>query len=174
MQDLLIGSGISFVIDKTLVRGLDYYCHTVFEFKSESLGSQDTIIGGGRYDGLTKLLGGPDIPGVGWASGIERIMLLLDNIDKKNPLVQLITIDEQSKEYGLNLFISLRRLKIKTRYDHRTNVKKSLKHANEEKIKFAIIVGESEVKNNNYTLKNLFDGTQHIFSFEELLNFLKP
>ena len=73
----------------------------------------------------------------------------------------------------LNLVISLRKLNIKVRYDHKINIKKSLKHANEEKIKFAIIVGESEIKNNNYTVKNLFDRTQLILSFEELLNALQ-
>ena len=173
VQSLITSVGINFSINTKLVRGLDYYCHTVFEFKTNKLGSQDTIIGGGRYDGLVKTISGPDIPGVGWASGIERIIMMLNKVDKKNPLVQVITIDEQSKEYGLNLFISLRRLKIKTRYDHKTNIKKSLKHANEEKIKFAIIVGESEVTNNNYTVKNLINGTQHTLNFEELLNILK-
>ena len=74
---------------------------------------------------------------------------MLNKVDTKNPLVQVITIDEQSKNYGLNLLISLRKIKIKVRYDHRINIKKSLKHTNEAKIKFAIIVGESEIKNNN-------------------------
>ena len=69
--------------------------------------------------------------------------------------------------------MELRKLKLKVRYDHKINIKKSLKHANEGKIKFVIIVGESEIKNNNYTVKNLFDGTQHTLSFEELLNFLQ-
>ena len=136
VQVLIDSVGISFTINSNLVRGLDYYCHTVFEFKTNELGSQDTLIGGGRYDGLVKTIGGPDISGVGWASGIERIMMMLDKIDKKTPLVQMITIDEQARKYALNLLISLRKLKIRTRYDHKTNIKKSLKHANESKIKF--------------------------------------
>ena len=173
VQSLISSVGITFSVNNNLVRGLDYYCHTVFEFKTNELGSQDSIIGGGRYDGLVKTIGGPDIPGVGWASGIERIIMMLDKVDTKNPLVQVITIDEQSKNYALNLLISLRRLKLKVRYDHKINIKKSLKHANEVKIKFAIIVGESEIKKNNYTVKNLFEGTQHTLSFEELLNFLQ-
>ena len=173
VQSLVSSVGITFSVNNNLVRGLDYYCHTVFEFKTSELGSQDTIIGGGRYDGLVKTIGGPDIPGVGWASGIERIVMMLNKVDTKNPLVQVITIDEQSKNYGLHLLISLRKLKIKVRYDHRINIKKSLKHANEAKINFAIIVGESEIKNNNYTVKNLFDNTQQTLSFEELLNFLQ-
>ena len=69
---------INFEENANLVRGLDYYCNTVFEYKSDNLGSQDTLLGGGRYDGLIKVLGGPDIPGIGWAAGIERIALLME------------------------------------------------------------------------------------------------
>ena len=75
---------IAFKENFSLVRGLDYYCHTVFEFKSDSLGSQDTIIGGGRYDGLIETLGGQNIPGVGWAGGVERIMMLMQDKTNKN------------------------------------------------------------------------------------------
>ena len=118
---------------------------------------------------MVKTIGGPDIPGVGWASGIERIIMLLDKVNKKNPLVQLITIDNQSKNYAFKLLALLRKLKIKVKYDHKINIKKSLKNANQEKIKFAIIIGATEEKNNNYTLKNLLDSTQQTLSFEELL-----
>ena len=100
VQSLISSVGITFSVNNNLVRGLDYYCHTVFEFKTDELGSQDTVIGGGRYDGLVKTIGGPDIPGVGWASGIERIIMMLDKVDKIKPLVQVITIDEQSKQFG--------------------------------------------------------------------------
>ena len=82
-QNLLKDASINYIINPNLVRGLDYYCHTVFEFKSDELGSQDTLIGGGRYDGLIKLLGGSDIPGVGWAGGIERLILLMKNNQKE-------------------------------------------------------------------------------------------
>ena len=169
VQSLISSLDINFSVNENLVRGLDYYCHTVFEFKTSLLGSQDTLIGGGRYDGLVKTIGGPDIPGVGWASGIERIIMLLDKVNKKNPLVQLITIDNQSKKYAFKLLALLRKLKIKVKYDHKINIKKSLKNANQEKIKFAIIIGATEEKNNNYTLKNLLDSTQQTLSFEELL-----
>ena len=93
--------------------------------------------------------------------------MMLGKVNKNNPLVQVITIDEQSRKYGLNLIISLRKLEIKTRYDHKINIKKSLKQANEAKIKFARIVGTTEVKNNNYTVKNLFEGAQQTQSFDE-------
>tara|TARA_Y100000590_G_scaffold465924_1_gene639671 strand:- start:34 stop:1272 length:1239 start_codon:yes stop_codon:yes gene_type:complete len=164
---------INYILNENLVRGLDYYCHTVFEFKTNELGSQDTIIGGGRYDGLVKTIGGPNIPGVGWASGIERISMLIDEIDKNVPDVQLIIVDEKSQDYAFKLLFLLRDLKFKVRYDYKTNLKKSLKSANQDKIKYAIIIGETEVKNNNYTIKDLFAGTQNIFKYEELIKFIK-
>ena len=173
VQSLISSLDINFSVNENLVRGLDYYCHTVFEFKARQLGSQNTLIGGGRYDGLVKTIGGPDIPGVGWASGIERIIMLLDKVNKKNPLVQLITIDNQSKKYAFKLLALLRKLKIKVKYDHKINIKKSLKNANQEKIKYAIIIGTTEEKNNNYTLKNLLDSTQQTLSFEELLKIIQ-
>ena len=97
----------------------------------------------------------------------------IDKVENNKPLVQIITIDEQSQQYGLDLLLSLRNLQIKTKYDFRINIKKSLKNANEENIKFAIIVGTSELKNKNYTLKNLVDGTQNTLSFEDLLKILQ-
>tara|TARA_Y100000590_G_scaffold468771_1_gene653031 strand:- start:6569 stop:7807 length:1239 start_codon:yes stop_codon:yes gene_type:complete len=172
IQKIINKAGINFEVDNNLVRGLDYYCHTVFEFKTNELGSQDTIIGGGRYDGLIKILGGPDIPGVGWASGVERIMMMLDKINKITPVVQVITIDNSSIDYAMKLTQSLRNNRVKTAYDHKINIKKSLKKANESKIKFAIIVGENEVKNNNYTIKNLNEGTQQVITFDELLKII--
>lgn len=173
VQQLIDKAGIVFSIDKNLVRGLDYYCHTVFEFKSDELGNQNTLIGGGRYDGLVKNIGGPDIPGVGWASGIERLMMIHRKIEENIPIAQIIPIDQFSKEYCLDLLVNLRKLKMKIRYDYKHQIKKSLKKASESKIKFAIIVGEKEIKNNNYTLKNLFDSNQKTVSLEELKNILQ-
>mgnify|MGYP001410532739 CR=1 FL=1 len=90
-------SKISYNENFRLVRGLDYYCGTVFEFKSSELGSQDTLLGGGRYDGLIGLLGGPDIPGIGWAAGIERISMLMDSIEDKSKRInvrKIISLEE--------------------------------------------------------------------------------
>ena len=169
VQDLLIGSGVSFVIDKTLVRGLDYYCHTVFEFKNDKLGSQDTVIGGGRYDGLIKIIGGPNIPGVGWAGGIERLMLLME-LPKENHIKNhLIVIDESIKKYGVLALKKLHENHIPVFWNYRFNLKKSLAFANDKKAEFVIIIGEEEYKNNNYTLKNLSDKSQQTLSLEELI-----
>ena len=98
IQAILKDMSVDFSININLVRGLDYYCHTVFEFKTLDLGSQDTLIGGGRYDGLTKLLGGPDIPGVGWAGGIERLIMLMNNIKSLQNTIHLIIINESFRK----------------------------------------------------------------------------
>ena len=173
VQILLSKSNIDFEINKNLVRGLDYYCHTVFEFKSEKLGSQDTIIGGGRYDGLMKMLGGPDIPGVGWASGVERLMMLSKKIEKKPVLAHVIILDEKFKSYGFYLINELRKNNIKTTFDYKYNLKKSLKNANSNNTKFALIVGEEEFNNKNYSIKNLTDGNQKEISLKEIFELLR-
>ncbi len=173
IQQALIDSGIVFQKNHNLVRGLDYYCHTVFEFKTDKLGSQNTIIGGGRYDGLIRSLGGPDLPGVGWAGGIERLMMMIDHIKNDPPLIQLIILDEKSKNYGLEILSKLRKHKIKCRHTYKYNLKKSLKLANDSKIKYALIVGENEIKINKYTLKDLVKGTQKSLELNELIKVLK-
>ena len=169
VQALLNETNMSFVVDNTLVRGLDYYCHTVFEFKNDNLGAQDTVIGGGRYDGLIKMIGGPDIPGVGWAGGIERLMLLMDLPNKNMIKNHLIVIDESLKNYGIKVLSVLHENQIPIYWDYKYNLKKSLAFANDKKAEFVIIIGEEEYKNNKYTLKNLFDSSQETLSLEELI-----
>ena len=104
IKNSLIDLNISFYEDPTLVRGLDYYCHTVFEFKTNEIGSQDTLIGGGRYNGLIKTLGGKDIPGVGWAGGIERIMLLMQNIASNNENIHLAIKNANYKQHAIKIY----------------------------------------------------------------------
>ena len=98
---------------------------------------------------------------------------MLDKIETQNPLIQLINIDDISRQHALKLLMTLRNLKIKVRYDYKTNLKKSLSNANESNIKYAILIGESELKNNNYTLKNLLDGSQQTLSYTQLLNTIR-
>ena len=172
VRNLLNKSGIIFETDPNLVRGLDYYCHTVFEFKTDIVGSQNTILGGGRYDGLVKALGGPNVPGVGWACGVERLMMMMEEVITEQDLIKLIITEERFKEYGLNLLLKLRKMNFKVIYDYKYNLKKSLSQANKLNIKFAIIIGENESKNNIYTVKNLLNGNQSVVNFEELTKVL--
>ena len=170
IQKLLSEVSINFIINPNLVRGLDYYCHTVFEFKNYEIGSQDTLIGGGRYDGLIKSIGGPDIPGVGWAGGIERIKMLLEDSFTNEDKVNLILMNEKFKNYGLKILDILRKNNIRTLFDFKYNLKKSLSFANSMNSKYAIIIGEEEYQQNACTIKNLHKNSQVTISFDEIIN----
>ena len=169
IQEILKDMSVDFSININLVRGLDYYCHTVFEFKTLDLGSQDTLIGGGRYDGLTKLLGGPEIPGVGWAGGIERLIMLMDDIKSLQNTIHLIIINESFREYGLKVANKLRKENINIHFDYKYNLKKSLSYANQSGVRYAIIIGEEEVQNNLCTLKDLNNNVQEKKTIENII-----
>ena len=173
VKNLLTNHSVEFEVNHSLVRGLDYYCHTVFEFKSNELGSQDTLIGGGRYDGLTKTLGGPDIPGVGWAGGVERIMMLIEEDIKVQQKTHLIVMKEDFRSYGLNILNKLRKNNIPVFFDYKYNLKKSLSFANNVNARYAIIIGEEEVKKHSYTIKDLKKNTQKTILLDPLISLLK-
>ena len=172
-KKLLSDTNISYEINPRLVRGLDYYCHTVFEFKTNDLGSQDTLIGGGRYDGLAKILGGPDIPGVGWAGGVERIIMLMKDINKNENKIHLILLHPSFKSYGFQLLNQLRKNNIAVYFDYKYDLKKSLSKANKLNSEFAIIIGEEEVEKNQYTIKYLHKNIQEVLSLEQIIKKLK-
>tara|TARA_Y100001970_G_scaffold64725_1_gene82851 strand:- start:4922 stop:6154 length:1233 start_codon:yes stop_codon:yes gene_type:complete len=159
--------------DQNLVRGLDYYCHTVFEFKTNELGSQDTLIGGGRYDGLIKTLGGKDIPGVGCAGGIERMMLLMKDILQKETHIHLAILNENFKIHAIKIYNFLIQNNFSVYWNYKYNLKKSLSLASEKKANFLIIIGENEIINNNFTIKNLSSGEQVSLDYNNILDYLK-
>ena len=161
---------ISISEDLNLVRGLDYYCHTVFEFKTDAIGSQDTLIGGGRYNGLVKTLGGKDIPGIGWAGGIERIMLLMNDVNEITEDIHLCIKDPSLKKHALKIYDYLTKNNFSVYWNYKYNLKKSLSLASEKKVKYVIIVGEEEEKNNNYILKNLSNGEQKVVNLNNVSN----
>ena len=121
---------IEFQENEKLVRGLDYYCETVFEFKTGDLGTQDTLLGGGRYDGLIGFLGGPDIPGIGWAAGIERLSMLMEYNNTENNSVHLAITDENYKSHLIKLINYLNENNIPYNWNYKYNLKKSLSKAN--------------------------------------------
>jgi len=164
---------ISFYENLNLVRGLDYYCNTVFEFKTNEIGSQDTLIGGGRYNGLINVLGGNDIPGVGWAGGIERIMLLMNDIKTTNKDIHLAILDPDYRSHAIKVYDLLIANNYSVYWNYKYNLKKSLSIANEKKANYIIIVGENEYKKNNFSIKNLFNGDQEIRDMSNILDFIK-
>lgn len=156
-----------------LVRGIDYYTHTVFEFVTTELGAQGTVLAGGRYDGLIEQMGGPKTPGVGWASGIERLALLLDPSLAKSELktVAVIAADEKSEKKCLEISHSLRLRGLRVEMPAGGNVGKKMKRANKVGAQFAVIIGESELQSQTAALKNLTSGEQKTVSEKELLEF---
>ena len=168
IKDCLNDLNISIFEDLNLVRGLDYYCHTVFEFKTDAIGSQDTLIGGGRYNGLIKTLGGKDIPGIGWAGGIERIMLLMNDVNVITEDIHLCIKDPSLKKHALKIYDYLTKNNFSVYWNYKYNLKKSLSLASEKKVKYVIIVGEEEEKNNNYILKNLSTGEQKFLNLNDV------
>ena len=164
--------GINFEENNKLVRGLDYYCSTVFEFKTNDLGSQDTLIGGGRYDGLIGILGGPNISGIGWAGGIERISMLMKNEKNKISPIHLCISNIKFKEHLLKVINYLIQNNINFYWNYKYNLKKSLSKANTNNAKYVIIIGEDEVKNDFYTVKKLSTGKQTEVNLNNIINFI--
>jgi len=165
--------GIKYYIDKNLVRGLDYYCHTAFEFITNDLGAQGTVLAGGRYDGLSKMLGGPDVPGVGWAAGIERLSLLIPDQFTSNPDVVLIGVSEQFNFLLLPLMQQLINEAFRVEILYTGNISKKLKRANKIKAPFAIILGEEEAKMKVLKLKNLVTGSEEDMSIDKAVKIIK-
>jgi len=163
---------IKFEENANLVRGLDYYCNTVFEFKSDNLGSQDTLLGGGRYDGLIKVLGGPDIPGIGWAAGIERISLLMESEKKISTTLHIAVTNQKFKDYFLHLQKYLSENKISYYWNYKYNLKKSFTKANTSSATHIIIIGENEFNGNFFTIKNLITGEQKELKLNQIFHHL--
>ncbi|MGQ9622161.1 MAG: histidine--tRNA ligase [Candidatus Caldatribacteriaceae bacterium] len=172
---LIEGLGISFVLNPRLVRGLDYYTKTVFEVKVKTLGAQDAIGGGGRYDGLSQVLGGPEVPGVGFAAGMERIVLILEKSGvsfSRPPFFYLAPQDEKGEEVLLSLSQQLKGLDISFYLDFAAKgLRYHLKRAQKMGIRFVVIVGEEERESRAFSLKDMNSGEQTLISFEGLVEF---
>lgn len=157
-----------------LVRGLDYYSDTVFEIKSDKLGAQSTILAGGRYDRLLMILGDIDMPGIGFAAGVDRISLLIDEnrIKENEEKVYMIYFDE-TKEYAVKIINKLREKGIRIDFDY--NVKSfqaQMKKANKINSKYILIAGTDEMEYNKITIKNFETGKQDLLSLEEIINII--
>ena len=163
LQDLLQSLSIPFHVNKSLVRGLDYYCHTAFEITSTQLGAQATVCGGGRYDGLVEDLGGPSTPGVGFAIGTDRTLLACDaekTFQMPEAAIEVFVVDVTGGMEALKLTTELRNAGFKTdrAWDNRS-MKAQMKLADRSGALFAIIVGEEEVASDTVILKDLREST---------------
>ncbi|MEM7653909.1 MAG: histidine--tRNA ligase [Pseudomonadota bacterium] len=152
--------GIAYTLNTRLVRGLDYYCHTAFEFVTDALGAQGAVLAGGRYDGLIGFMGGPETPGVGWAGGIERLAMLLAEPPVAPVTVALVPLGEAAEKRALPLADSLRSAGIRIDLGFSGNLGKRMKRANKINAALAIILGDDELANNAVKLRDLHDGSQ--------------
>ena len=156
----LDAAGIPFVHDETLVRGMDYYTHTAFEFITETLGSQGAVIAGGRYDGLIKQLGGPPTPGIGWAGGIDRLAMMIAEPKAKVRPIVMMPMGEKAEFKALGISEALRAEGFTVTSDRSGNLKKRLNRANNNEAVFALILGDDEMEKGIILLKNLDSGEQ--------------
>ena len=172
--NLLADLGIKYQINHCLVRGLDYYTHTAFEIKSNDLGAQATVCGGGRYDGLVKELGGPETQAVGWAIGMERLVLLLQQLTENpvnTPDLYIVSRGEEAEAQGLLLAQKLRSLDLGVELDLSGSAfGKQFKRADRSGAVACLVIGDAEAENKTVNLKWLASGEQQAIAQSDLLN----
>ena len=168
----LTALGLSFNLNPRLVRGLDYYTHTAFEFVTRELGAQGAVMAGGRYDGLVETMGGPATPGVGWAAGIERLSMLLSAEPEVPRPIAVVPIGEAASRLALTLTESLRSAGIAADLGFSGNVGKRMKRANKIGARAAVIIGEDEMKQEAATVRDLDSGEQDLVPLTALAEHL--
>jgi histidyl-tRNA synthetase len=165
---------ISYVVEGRLVRGLDYYTKTAFEITSTALGSQDALAGGGRYDLLVEELGGKSTPGVGFAAGIERLLMVLSKLGKSDqkqspPIIYFVGLDETARIWTFLKANELRRKGICVEVDYLgRSVKSQMREANRQEAHYVIVVGEQELKTKSAKLKNMSTGEETSISLDDI------
>ncbi len=173
---LLDALGIAYELDPRLVRGLDYYTMTAFEFVSTDLGSQDALGGGGRYDGLVEQLGGKYTPAVGFAAGIERLLMVMEKngyeFPVSTPTVYIVGMDDASRSWAFQTAIALRRKGIAAEIDYAgRSLKAQMREANKLSCPYVAIVGESELEAGQAQVKDMRKGTQESVEFTRLADY---
>lgn len=169
----LEASGVAYERTATLVRGLDYYRHTAFEFVTTHLGAQGTVLGGGRYDGLIEALGGPHTPAVGWAAGIERLAMLVGEGAAETVEVAVIPMGEAAERAALGLLAELRAAGIAAEQGWRGNMKKRMQRADASGARVALILGDDELAAGEVALKDLKTGDQRRVALADVVRTLR-
>jgi histidyl-tRNA synthetase len=178
VQKLLEGLGIDFTLEPRLVRGLDYYSRTTFEFKADGLGTQDTVLGGGRYDGLAETLGGPPLPAIGFSAGVDRVLLAGGDSQDRSPspvAVYVVAVGDEARAQALSLATRLRRAGVGADLDLLgRGLKGQMKDADRSGARWAAILGDEELAAGMVTLKDLESGGQETISVERLEDRVSP
>lgn len=178
VKELLTIAGVEYKVDANIVRGLDYYTKTVFEFVSENIGAQGTVCGGGRYDGLIAQLGGNDVAGIGFAIGIERILMLLENtgVEIPNPNKIKVYLAPMGEEAAVKVFAiatELRKQGVSVDFDHMNRgIKAQFKYADKIGAEYVGVVGSDELEKGIVKLKKMSDGTETEIAFLGIKDFI--
>ena len=165
--------GIKYRVNDRLVRGLDYYSHTVFELTTDKLGAQGTVLAGGRYNGLVAQMGGGEVAGIGWAGGVERLAMLLEQDVSLPRPIAVIPVGEDTQDKALQIAHQLRLAGFNVEQSYSGNMKKRLIKANKINAAYAVILGSDELASGSATLKNLDSGEQKNVSLDNLTEELK-
>jgi histidyl-tRNA synthetase len=163
---------IAYLVNPRLVRGLDYYAHTAFEFVTTELGAQGTVMAGGRYDGLIKTMGGPETPGVGWAAGIERLALLCETPPPARRPVSLVPIGADAERHALKLAENLRDTGLRVDLAYSGNVGRRMKRANRVSAAVAVMLGEDEMSRGAASVRDMDTGEQQEVPLDTLADAL--
>jgi len=175
VKEHLDNLGIAYKEDPHLVRGLDYYTRTAFELISPDLGAQDALGGGGRYDLLVEEVGGQPTPAVGFAAGMERLLIACEELDielaePKSVDIYIVTIGDNARSWALKHFSQLRKAGISATMDYiGRSVKAQMKDADRENAKYSIIVGDNELQEEKFTLRNMKESEEQSLSFDAIL-----
>ncbi len=165
--------GVPYRENPRIVRGLDYYGHTAFEFVTGKLGAQGTVMGGGRYDGLVAEMGGPPTPGVGWAAGIERLAMLLGDLPPPPAPVSVVPVGEVAEAEAIRILQSLRHAGIRAEMTYRGNLRRRLERANRIGARAAVILGDDDIRQGVALVKDLASGEQTAVPLPELSDYLR-
>ncbi len=166
--------GLKYEVESRLVRGLDYYTKTTFEIVSTELGAQDAILGGGRYDDMIKDFGGPDICGIGFALGVERLLSLVPEEKEPENIVYLVCLGEEAKKEGMLLAQYFHKENIECLLEYKSrNMSKQMSRANKIGAAWVLIIGEDEIKKKRFQLKNMSSGEQKEVTREKALKIIR-
>ena len=161
--------GIKYRVNNRLVRGLDYYSHTVFELVTDKLGAQGTVLAGGRYDGLVEQMGGGPVAGIGWACGVERLAMLLDKPEERQRPIVVIPVCEDVNDEALRIAHDLRLAGFRVEQGYSGNMKKRMMKADKMMAEAVVIVGPDELQKGEVTVKKLDDGQQSCVAIDRLV-----
>jgi histidyl-tRNA synthetase len=164
---------IAYEVKPRLVRGLDYYSHTAFEFVTETLGAQGTVLAGGRYDGLMEQMGGRPTPGIGWAAGVERLSMMLGEVPAADRPIVIIPLGGEAQVPAMKIAADLRRNGYTVDMGYSGNLKKRMARADKANAKAVLILGSDELAKGSATLRNMETGTQSDVPLNELVETLK-